>query len=213
MIRPSIDYKRFVSDRWISHGRNVFALNIQGQYVRAYGNSTVPFFDRFFIGGENTIRGFDIRSISPLAISASPQYDSRGNPIIDLKTGLPKVVQSLIPVGGDTFGSLSFEYRIPIAGPLSVSAFYDMGLNRVTNAIPKGSIGAGTISVIDSTNDVIRSSTGVEFQFVLPMVNAPFRLIFAFNPQRLNQSITVNHLSYPLREPSKDIKFTVGRSF
>jgi len=45
------------------------------------------------------------------------------------------------------------------------------------------------------------------------MLNAPFRLIFAYNPQRLSETVTVNNLQYRLREPVKDIKFTVGRSF
>ena len=117
----------------------------------------------------------------------------RGNPIIDLKTGLPKIVQSLIPVGGDTVGIFNFEYRIPIAGPLSISGFYDMGINRVSWNIPKGSLSAGSVNVIDSTNNAIRSSTGVEIQFVLPVVSAPFRLIFAYNPQRLTETISVNN--------------------
>ncbi len=213
MIRPSVDLRHYFPDRWLSRGRNVIAFNLQGQIVKAYGGSFVPFFDRYFTGGENTIRGFDIRSISPLAISSSPQYDKFGNPIIDLKTGMQKIVQSLIPVGGDTVVNFSLEYRIPIAGPLTLSAFYDVGLNRATWDIPKGSLAAGSVSVIGSTNDRLRSSTGMEVQFVLPVVSAPFRLIFAYNPQRLVENLSVNNLVFGLKEPVKDIKFTVGRSF
>lgn len=213
MIRPSVDLRHYFPDRWLSRGRNVIAFNLQGQIVKAYGGSFVPFFDRYFTGGENTIRGFDIRSISPLAISSSPQYDKFGNPIIDPKTGMQKIVQSLIPAGGDTVVNFSLEYRIPIAGPLTLSAFYDVGLNRATWDIPKGSLAAGSVSVIGSTNDRLRSSTGMEVQFVLPVVSAPFRLIFAYNPQRLVENLSVNNLVFRLKEPVKDIKFTVGRSF
>ena len=213
MVRPSLEYRHYFRDRWLSHGRNIFAFNLQAQFVKPYGDSFVPFFDRFFTGGENTIRGFDIRSISPLAISSTEQFDERGNPIIDLKTGLPKIVQSLIPLGGDTVGVFNFEYRIPVAGPLSFSGFYDIGINRVSWNIPKGSPSAGTVNVIDSTNNAIRGSTGVEIQFVLPVVSAPFRLIFSYNPQRLSETIFVNNQRFSLKEPMKDIKFTVGRSF
>ena len=213
MILPSFQFRHFFRDKWLSHGRNVFALNFQGQYVQSYGKSSVPFFDRFFIGGENTIRGFDIRSISPLAISSSPQYDSKGNPIIDLKTGLPKIVQSIIPVGGDTVGILNFEYRMPIAGPLTVAAFYDAGLARVSRKIKFGAFGTGSIDVIHSTNNAIRSSTGMEVQFVLPVVSAPFRLIFSYNPQVLDVSIPYNNIITKIHEPHSDVKFTVGRSF
>lgn len=213
MVRPTITLRHFFPDRWLSRGRNVFGFNLQAEYVQAYNNSSVPFFDRFYIGGENTIRGFDIRSISPLAISRTPQFDAQGKPIIDLKTGLPKIVESLIPIGGDTVGVFNFEYRIPVAGPLSVAAFYDVGLNRVSRKIPGSTLGVGSVDIIEATNNALRSSTGLEVQFVLPVVSAPFRLIFAFNPQYLNESVTVNNFTYKLREPRRDIKFTVGRSF
>ncbi len=213
MIRPAIEYRRFFPDRWLSGGRNVFGIHLQGQYVQSYANSSVPFFDRFFIGGETTIRGFDIRSISPLAISSTPQYDSKGNPIIDLKTGLPLVIPNIIPVGGDTVGILNFEYRVHIAGPLSMAAFYDIGISRVTRKKSLGDFGASTVELIRSTNNAARGSTGLEIQFVLPVVNAPFRLIFAYNPQILDENIYVGKKLYRLREPRRDIKFTVGRSF
>ena len=213
MIRPTFVLRHFFPDRWLSHGRNVFGFNLQGEYIQAYNDSSVPFFDRFYIGGENSIRGFDIRSISPLAVSRTPLFDIKGNPIIDLKTGLPRISESLVPVGGDTVGIFNFEYRIPIAGPLSLAAFYDMGLNRVSRRIPGSSLGVGSIDIIGATNNVIRSSTGLEVQFVLPVVSAPFRLIFAYNPQRLSEDVSVNNFKYKLRDPRKDVKFTVGRSF
>jgi outer membrane protein insertion porin family len=184
-----------------------------GEYIHAYGNSSVPFFDRFFLGGEDTIRGFDIRSISPLAISSTPLYDPLGHPVIDLKTGLQAMSSSIIPVGGDTAGIFNFEYRVPIAGPLSLAAFYDAGITRVTRDASLGNFGAGTVQVVDSTNNAVRGSTGLEIQFILPVVSAPFRLIFAYNPQILDTSVMVGSNLLHIREPRHDIKFTVGRSF
>jgi outer membrane protein insertion porin family len=214
MIRPIVEYRHFITDKWLSHGRNVFAFNAQFQYVQSYGDSSVPFFDRSFIGGENTIRGFDIRSISPIAVTSTRQFDKLGNPIIDAKTGLPQVTQSQpFAVGGDTVGILNFEYRIPIAGPLSMSAFYDAGIVRAGRKKSLGNFGASTVDIIPSTNNTLRGSTGVELQFVLPVVSAPFRLIFAYNPQRLNETITTTSGIFHINEPQKDIKFTVGRSF
>ena len=213
MYRPTIEYRHFIPDRWLSGGRNVFGFRLLGQFVQSYRGSSVPFYERFFIGGENTIRGFDIRSISPLAIISTPQFDSAGNPIIDFKTGLPSIARNIIPIGGDTVGIFNFEYRIPIAGPLSIAAFYDMGLARVTRSESLGSFGASSVDLIDVTNNTIRGSTGVEVQFILPVVSAPFRLIFAYNPQTLDDQITVGNTSIYLREPRSDVKFTVGRSF
>lgn len=214
MLRPSLEYRHFIADRWLSKGRNVFAFNFQFQYIQSFGNSNVPFFDRFFIGGENTIRGFDIRTISPIAVTSTRQFDPLGNPIIDLKTGLPQVVKSQpFAVGGDTVGIFNFEYRMPIAGPLSIAAFYDVGLARASRLQAIGDFGTSSVDIIESTNNTLRGSTGLEVQFVLPVVSAPFRLIFAYNPQRLSDTITTSSGTYRFNEPKKDIKFTVGRSF
>jgi outer membrane protein insertion porin family len=213
MIQPSVEIRHFFPDRWLSGGRNVFGFRLMGQYIQSYADSSIPFYNRFFIGGENTIRGFDIRSISPLAIINTPLFDQDGNPIIDPQTGLARVVPNITPVGGDTLGIFNFEYRIPIAGPLSIAAFYDMGITRVTRKESLGKFGASTIDIVDSVNNAIRGSTGIEIQFVLPVVSAPFRLIFAVNPQKLDQTINVGNRPFQLHEPGSDIKFTVGRSF
>jgi outer membrane protein insertion porin family len=216
IIRPTVEYRHFIPDKWLSHGRNIFAFNLLGQYIQAYGGSSIAFFDRFYIGGENTIRGFDIRSISPLAISSTALYDSQGHVIIDTKTGLPRVTSTILPVGGDTVGVFNFEYRIPIAGPLSMAGFWDMGINRVSKPNSLGKFfgtSSTTVEIVDSTNNKIRASTGVEVQFILPVVSAPFRLIFAYNPMILDTTIKVGNNTVGIKEPSHDIKFTVGRSF
>ncbi len=213
MIRPAVEFRHFFPDKWISKGRNTVGFHFLGQYIQAYGNSTVPFFDRFFIGGETTIRGFDIRSISPMAISSTPILDAQGKSIIDLNTGLPRIDRNIISVGGDTLGIFNAEYRIPIAGPLSMAGFYDVGLSRISSPSALGSFGTSTVDVIRATNSVVRGSTGVEIQFLLPVVSAPFRLIFAFNPQIFDSIVNVGTIPIHAREPRRDIKFTIGRSF
>ncbi len=213
MIRPSVEFRHFMPDRLITHGRNTIGFRLLGQYIQAYNNSTVPFFDRFFVGGETTIRGFDIRSISPMAISSTPALDAQKNPVIDLNTGLPRIDRSIISVGGDTLLIFNGEYRIPIAGPLSMSAFYDVGLNRVSRPQNLGTFGASSVDLIKATNNVVRGSTGVEIQFLLPVVSAPFRLIFAYNPQIFQGVVNVGTVPIFAREARKDIKFTIGRSF
>lgn len=213
MVRPSVEFRHFMPDRLLTHGRNTLGFRLLGQYIRAYGNSTVPFFDRFFVGGETTIRGFDIRSISPMAISSTPALDAEKNPVIDLNTGLPRIDRNIISVGGDSLVIFNGEYRIPIAGPLSMSAFYDVGLNRVSSTRNLGTFGASSIDLIKATNNVVRGSTGVEIQFLLPVVSAPFRLIFAYNPQIFQGVVNVGTVPIYAREARRDIKFTIGRSF
>jgi outer membrane protein insertion porin family len=216
MFRPILEYRHYFPDKWLISKHNVFAFRFLGEYIQSFGNSSVPFFDRFFIGGENDIRGFDIRSISPIAITSTRMLDVNGNPVINLKTGLPMVSQSApFPVGGDMAGIFNFEYRMPVAGPLSLALFYDMGMVRAAQTSSLKNFGAShsDIEIIGSTNHAIRASTGLELQFVLPMIGAPFRLIFAYNPQRVNTSITTTNSLYRINEPNHDIKFTVGHTF
>jgi hypothetical protein len=66
-----------------------------------------------------------------------------------------------------------------------VTAFYDTGFSRVTRPRGLGGSGQGTLDLLPFTNNVLRSSTGAEVQFLLAVIGAPFRLIFAYNPQRL----------------------------
>ena len=43
-----------------------FGLRAEAQYIRPYGQTTtLPIFEKFFLGGEYSIRGFDIRSVGP----------------------------------------------------------------------------------------------------------------------------------------------------
>jgi outer membrane protein insertion porin family len=214
LLRPSIEVRHFFPDKWLSHGRNTFGFRLTGQYVKGFGGSTVPFFDRFFIGGETTIRGFDIRSISPLVVTSTPVLDANGKPVTDPRTGLEKITRSLNPIGGDISGLFNGEYRMPIAGPLSLSAFYDVGISSITDYRGLNVFGSNTTnSLITASNHVLRSSTGLEVSFMLPMVNAPFRLIFALNPQVLDRTIYVGTTPFNIKEPRHDVKFTIGRSF
>ncbi|MGH9967209.1 MAG: outer membrane protein assembly factor BamA [Pyrinomonadaceae bacterium] len=112
----------------------------------------VPIFERFFLGDEFTIRGYNVRSISPIApldtfitskdvIFASNDF---GTPqeITGLPEGLKSIgrftgptgsnvaqlPRSFTSVGADTQLLGNFEYRIPVIGnTVSLAAFADVG--------------------------------------------------------------------------------------
>jgi len=72
--------------------------------VEAFGDSThVPLFDRFFLGGANTLRGYKFRHVGP--------KDEFGEPI-----------------GGNTYWMGSAEYSIPLIERLRFAVFYDIGM-------------------------------------------------------------------------------------
>jgi outer membrane protein insertion porin family len=74
--------------------------------VSPWGNSdSVPFYDRFFLGGPETLRGFDFRDIGPR--DGDDDEES---------------------VGGNSYSLVSFEYAFRIAEPLGLVVFYDWGV-------------------------------------------------------------------------------------
>jgi outer membrane protein insertion porin family len=130
-------------------GRTSVGFRGQVEYIRPYGSTDIlPVFERLFLGGEYSVRGFDIRSIGPR----------------DEGTG--------IVVGGNKSLLFNAEYLITIAQPVRLVLFYDAGqaLNNGDNF---------------SLNE-FKTSTGAEVRFFMPVLNVPFRLIFAYNPQREN---------------------------
>jgi outer membrane protein insertion porin family len=84
----------------------VLAIIARGGILDAYGDTTkVPFYDRFYLGGPYTLRGFKYRDVGPFA----------------------NVAGDRVPVGGNTYGFLSFEYTFDIVEPVRFAVFYDAG--------------------------------------------------------------------------------------
>ena len=220
VVSPWVEYRKYMTDSWLSGGRNSLAFRVKLRHLMPYGElpgggpMSVPFFERIFVGGEFDIRAFNIRSITPWAITRSPRLDANLNPIIDPATGLPSISDSLLPIGGDTSLIFTGEYRIPIVGPLQLTAFADLGTSTVLRKGNLALFGPNTfIELLENTNNVFRASTGVEVQFLMPMVNQPFRLIFGYNPLVLDTTVVVNGIRFPLQEEKHNIRFTVGYSF
>ena len=70
--RPSFEFKAF---KPVNRGRNTLALRISGSHVRGFSNKSVPFYERFFMGGDYDLRGLDFRSSQPDCIHNA--YDRR----------------------------------------------------------------------------------------------------------------------------------------
>ncbi len=220
VIKPFVEFQHFMPDDYFSGGRNTLALRVQVMHIFPFGKlsngspMSIPFFERIFSGGEYDLRGFDIRAISPWAVNRTPRLDEMGNPVVDLNTGLPIINERLLPVGGDTSVVMTSEYRVPLAGPLQVAAFLDFGTSTVLKKRNIILFGPRTfIDLQENTNNVWRASTGGEFQFIMPMINQPFRLIFAYNPLIMDTDVVVNGVKFKLKEPRRNMKFTVGYTF
>jgi outer membrane protein insertion porin family len=238
-----------------------------------------PPFERFYLGGENDLRGFDIRSVSPVSFLPTTLNIPLTNPDltqVPLDPKNPRRGTYMIPIplerivfpGGDTSLTGNLEYRVTIAGPVALAPFIDLGVNPIIrksqltlnggelnlinqtlygcpsrdvalNCVGGQSIAfSGILSPVPGTNWVPRMSTGLELQVFLPIINAPFRIYYAYNPLRLDtsatapvpitrsmfpdtdagqftydQAIRVSAPTYRLREPRKTFRFTVATTF
>jgi outer membrane protein insertion porin family len=194
--------------------RTSFGGRVLFEYIKPYrGTTTLPVFERLFLGGEYSVRGYDIRSIGPT------------------------VPGSQIVLGGNKSLLFNGEYIITIAGPVRLVLFYDAGQvkdfgqsfswkeNLTQQVIPPtpllvdpfSALAAGglvdpnapgpTTEIIGRTS-AFKTSTGAEIRFFMPVLNVPFRLIFAANPQRGG---VLNNTLLPAKPFT--FKFAVGTTF
>lgn len=172
-IEPTVEYKRFFP---LFAGKEARAKIEAGKQTRTFGfralfatinsfgtpfesNSFsfiggMPLFARFFLGGEDSIRGYNIRGIAPTAPIQTTTTtrnlfatDLSGNRLrvrrareATANSIDPRVLNSFLfqdqpttsqqfPafLGGDSELLFNFEYRIPIIGPLQFVPFFDIG--------------------------------------------------------------------------------------
>ncbi len=205
-------YRPLIEGVWyLKHAsRLTLGLRAQTEYIHAFtGSKELPIFEKLFLGGEYTLRGFDIRTIGPQ----------------DPLNGLV--------LGGNKLLLFNAEEQITIAGPVRAILFFDAGQVRdfgqpfawkedIIEAVPPllydpyatvSLTGANSIFPQNETRiagqrAAFKTSTGLEIRFFMPVLNVPFRLIFAYNPSR--GGVLDNTL-----QPQKkfQFRFAVGSTF
>jgi outer membrane protein insertion porin family len=246
----------------VNHRRNAIGVRFLAAWTTGYGGKDVPPYSRFYMGGENDIRGFDIWGVSPIVFLPTTATVSVFN--VD---GTPRMQKQLInntltnaPVtmtipsyqisfpGGDTNVVTNLEYRIPIVGPVTLAIFGDAGVDKLS--LPNQlKLNPGRIDQLNSQfpqagfngrayiapgTQKMRASTGLELQVLMPVVNAPFRVYWAYNPSLFrgylqppiaaDRSLFPNSITYqnalvsvgqavPFFERRSTFRFTIGRTF
>jgi outer membrane protein insertion porin family len=258
-LEPTLDVKYFRSGLKKGH---VIGMHVLGRFLTGYGGKVAPPFARYYMGGENDIRGFDIWGISPIAfLPSSAQVNVFNNDgtqrmqkqIINGQVQFTPVTMQ-IPTyqfaypGGDTSVVTNFEYRIPIFGPVVLALFGDAGVDKLSlpsqlklnpgrvdqlnSEFPQANF-SGRAYIAPGTQK-IRASTGLELQVLMPVVNAPFRLYWAYNPSVFRgylqppiaahrddfpnaatyiQALGAIGQPLPLFEKHSTFRFSIGRTF
>jgi outer membrane protein insertion porin family len=142
--------------------RTAFGLRANGGAIQNYASDALPYYLRYFLGGEYQIRGVDIRSVGPLNDNNAA-------------------------LGGTKFVLFNAEYYYDVASMVRAVLFHDAG-----QAFSEQ-------QQIDLRQ--LRTSSGVELRFMMPVLNVPFRLIAAWNIYR------------DTFQPARAFKFAVGTTF
>jgi outer membrane protein insertion porin family len=167
--QPSVSYTSFIPVRHKrSKNAEVFGFRLIAGTIGSFSTSNkirnanslsfiggVPIYERYFLGSEYDIRGYNTRAISPIApydsfvttrnVVAATNASGTAIPLTNLDPTTAQEIASLglltgasgnnsaaLPssfrfIGGDTQLLGNFEYRIPIFGPVSLAAFADVG--------------------------------------------------------------------------------------
>jgi outer membrane protein insertion porin family len=207
-------YKPLLESIWYLKQNSRMSLGIRGQfqYIHNFtGPENLPIFERLSMGGEYTVRGYDFRTIGPQ------------DPI----TGLV--------LGGNKSLLLNVEQNFNIASAVRLILFYDAGQVRdvgdafswkepaIERIIPTppilfdplasqiltdpNALNATTFRT-NGLQTAFKTSTGAEVRFFMPVLNVPFRLIFAYNPQRAG---VLNNNFLP--QGAFAFRFAVGTTF
>src|SRR5229473_1122501 len=205
----------------VNKRRNVLGFHASGAFITGYVGGEPPPYSRFYMGGESDIRGFDIRSITPVTfipVATAQQFtytcftclNGFGQPT-QRTIRLPVLGYTISFPGGDTQGYGNVEYRIPIIGnTFQTVLFFDGGTNGIlrkgalrldptgfsnltTNfpdAVSSGALATDRrLGIAPGTNFRLRGSTGIEFVVQLPIIQAPFRVYYAYNIHRLHSQL------------------------
>jgi outer membrane protein insertion porin family len=98
LVKPQFEWT-FYHPLW---KKNVLGLHARYEFVKPTGTSGVPFWERFYLGGERSIRGYEIYSVGPRSDAG-------------------------VNTGGEKSLVLNAEYIVPVGGPLYAILFFDAG--------------------------------------------------------------------------------------
>jgi outer membrane protein insertion porin family len=116
-----VDFSTYVSGGFLGGDVNIYGFDLEASKYVALpwdtiltfvgeiatvanwnGDTTVPLYDRLYLGGANNLRGFDFRDVGP--------KDDKGDPI-----------------GGNTMWRATVEYTFPIVEKVRGAVFFDIG--------------------------------------------------------------------------------------
>jgi outer membrane protein insertion porin family len=191
--------------------RTSVGLRGQFQYIAPLGQTTsLPIFERLFLGGEYSVRGFDIRSIGPTVPGSVVVLGGNKSLLFNAEYLFSIASQVRIVLFADAGQVRDFgqpfgmkenvtEIRYPAAPPL-IDPFASFSLTDPNAPGPE--------TIVTGRTSAFKTSTGLELRFFMPVLNVPFRLIYSWNPSRTG---VLDNSLRPAKETT--FRFAVGTTF
>jgi len=98
LIKPRLEFTYYQP----TFAEQRFGIHLEYSFLKTYGETDIPYWERFYLGGERSIRGYDIYTIGP-----RDEYNRN--------------------LGGEKSLVFNAEYIIPVGGPIYAIFFHDMG--------------------------------------------------------------------------------------
>jgi outer membrane protein insertion porin family len=186
--------KATASSSWFlsPHRLIVFAFSARGGIVKEFGSTpSVPLGERFYLGGQNTVRGYRQDKLGVLQV-----IKTRSNVIIGPSSTLSS---SGDPIGGNVMLLTNIEARIALPAHLGLVFFLDGGNVWTT---------ASTVNLTE-----MKFSVGTGIRYNTPV--GPLRLDWGFKLRREDVSYPSSIADPPIRidESPYEINFTLGNAF
>ncbi len=157
----------------------VLKFNLEMGYIANWNapDKEVPIFERFFVGGPNSVRGFSRSSLGPSRAYTSNLTD-------------PTSSITNFEIGGNKEIVFNAELEIPILKAMNISGvvFFDMG--NAYNEDQDLSLKIDWFAKSDEELDaVMRSSMGFGFRWLSPMGLLRFEWGFPLNPKKSEDNV------------------------
>ncbi len=149
---------------WKGFGEgHVLELLLKTGVAERLSGRGVPFYEKFYLGGQNSLRGYAYRAAGPKELTVDGS--------------------ELEPIGGDTFWLGSLEYSIPVIQRLRFALFYDIG------NVSEKAFDFGNARIRDSTGTSVLGTTGT----YTDNWGMGLRLDLPIGPLRLDYGIPLSH--------------------
>ena len=180
-IKPVVGSTIYIPVR-IPRG-GLVALNLEVGYLTGLSGDEIPIFERYQLGGEQSIRGFRAGAIVPLKKPSNEVFTDLQGRIL----------------GGNKFFVFNVEYQFLSIGPAKLLTFVDLGNNYFETQ--------------NFSFNNIRTSTGIELRIFLPIFQAPLRFIYSWNLNPVQPIDQYGFPIDYLTERPSGFDFSIGRTF